>query len=279
MTSWLRVQRKTNTVERERAYTFDVTNTEGFCSQFNNYLYSYATAINNGRNLYVFDKTNAVSSSFSLLKSTFISPDEVKFSDTSMPLFPKLTSGQTYPVTKNMPFATLKGHAKKLFEVKPEILAECNKLLNSYPLPENYDVGVHIRSGDKVTKREIPIERYIAALKLFQKTSGLDEMSIFVMTDSYSLFESLRLGADPSWTLYTIDSRDQTGYNHDEFRQLPLRNRQASYIKFLSELLIMRNINTVICTLSSNVGKWLYVNVKDNATFKSLDITTYTPSS
>jgi len=279
MTSWLRVQRKTNTVERERAYTFDVTNTEGFCSQFNNYLYSYATAINNGRNLYVFDKTNAVSSSFSLLKSTFISPDEVKFSDTSMPLFPKLTSGQTYPVTKNMPFATLKGHAKKLFEVKPEILAECNKLLNSYPLPENYDVGVHIRSGDKVTKREIPIERYIAALKLFQKTSGLDEMSIFVMTDSYSLFESLRLGADPSWTLYTIDSRDQTGYNHDEFRQLTLRNRQASYIKFLSELLIMRNINTVICTLSSNVGKWLYVNVKDNATFKSLDITTYVPSS
>jgi hypothetical protein len=266
-------------VERERAYTFDVTNTEGFCSQFNNYLYSYATAINNGRNLYVFDKTNAISSSFSLLKSTFISPDEVKFSDTSMPLFPKLTSSQTYPVTKNMPFATLKGYAKKLFEVKPEILAECNKLLNSYPLPENYDVGVHIRSGDKVTKREIPIERYIAALKLFQKTSGLDEMSIFVMTDSYSLFESLRIGADPSWTLYTIDSRDQTGYNHDEFRQLPLRNRQASYIKFLSELLIMRNINTVICTLSSNVGKWLYVNVKDDTTFKSLDITTYTPSS
>ena len=278
MTSWLRVQRKANTSEREKAYTFDVTNTEGFCSQFNNYLYSYATAVNNGRNLYVFDKTNAISPTFPLLKSTFISPDEVKFSDTSMPLFPKLTSGQTYPITKNMPFATLKAYSKKLFEVRPEILAECNKLLDSYPLPENYDVGVHIRSGDKVTKREIPIERYIAALKLFQKTSGLDEMSIFVMTDSYSLFESLRLGADPSWTLYTLDSRDQTGYNNAEFRQLPLKNRQASYIKFLSELLIMRGINTVICTLSSNVGRWLYVNIKDDAVFKSLDVTTYTPS-
>jgi len=277
MTSWLRVQRKIGSNEREKAYTFEVTNTEGFCSQFNNYLYSYVTAVNNGRNLYVFDKTNAISPSFPLLKSTFISPAEVKFTDTSMPLFPKLTSGQIYPITKNMPFATLKAHAKKLFEVRPEILAECNKLIENYPLLENYDVGIHIRSGDKVTKSNVPIERYIAALKLFQKTSGLDEMSVFVMTDSYGLFESLRASADPSWTLYTIDSREQTGYNHAEFRQLPVRNKQAAYIKFLSELLIMRNINTVICTLSSNVGKWLYVNIKDDAMFKSLDFIAYSP--
>ena len=44
MTSWFQAERKRDKPTREQAYTFEVSNTEGFCTQFNNYLYSYLTA-------------------------------------------------------------------------------------------------------------------------------------------------------------------------------------------------------------------------------------------
>jgi hypothetical protein len=274
MTSWYQAERKKDKVSREQAYTFELTNTEGFCAQFNNYLYSYLTAREKNRTLYVYDKNNAISSNFSLIDSTFLCPSTVKITDPSMLQFQKLNLGQTLPITRTMPLSKIKAAASSLFDIKPEMLTECNNFLEKYSLPGRFDIGVHLKSGQTQT---VNINSYVDSLKQFQKINSIKEMSIFVMTDSYKLFESLKVKADVSWKLYTVDGPEQTGYNHNEFRQLPLRQRRDAYTKFLSELLIMRNIRAIICTLSSNVGRWLYVNIHEDSYLKSMDIQTYSP--
>jgi hypothetical protein len=278
MTSWFQAQRKTEKAPREQAYTFEVTNSEGFCAQFNNYLYSYLTTKEKNRILYVFDKNNAISPTFSLINSTFLTPEDVKITDISTLQYQKLSLNQTFPVTRDMPLPKIKAAASKLFEIKPEMLEECNAFLEPFSLPSTFDIGVHIRAGDKITKREmgpISINSYIDAIKKFQVANSLKEMTVFVMTDTYKSFESLKEKADPSWKLYTVDSSEQTGYNHGEYRQLPLKQRKAAYVKFLSELLLMRSIRAIVCTLSSNVGRWLYVNIHDDSYLKSLDTPSY----
>lgn len=276
MTSWFKAVRK-STKPKELAYTFEVTNTEGFCTQFNNYLYAYLTAKAYKRNLYVFDKNNTVSNSFSLIESTFVKPTELnpelKFTDLSMLQYQKLTLNQTFPVTRTLSFPEIKSAASNLFKINPEILKECNQLLSTFVIPAFFDIGIHIRTGYV----PISINAYYDAIKEFQKANKLEELSVFVMTDNYKSFEALKSRADPSWTLYTLDSSYQSGYNNGEYKQLPTKQRRSEYIKFISELLIMRGIRAIVCTLSSNVGRWLYVNIQDGSYLKSLD-TTYAPN-
>jgi hypothetical protein len=272
MTSWFQAQRKSEKAPREQAYTFEVSNTEGFCTQFNNYLYSYLTAKEKDRILYVFDKNNAISPTFSLINSTFLTPEDVKITDISMLQYQKLSLNQTFPVTRDMPLPKIKAAASKLFEIKPEMLEECNAFLEPFSLPTTFDIGVHIRGGKT---GQVNINSYVDAIRKFQVANSLEEMSVFVMTDAYKLFESLKEKADPSWKLYTVDSSEQTGYNHGEYRQLPLKQRKAAYVKFLSELLLMRTIRAIVCTLSSNVGRWLYVNIHNESYLKSLDTPSY----
>lgn len=279
MTSWISsTRRKPGTVTREQAYTFETNDSSGFCTQFNQYLYAYLTAKSKSRNLYVFDKKNAVNSSLSLLQSTFEIPEEIKFSDMAMLQYQRLTMEQTFPITRTIPIQTIKQMAKDLFNYNDETLLECDKFLKLYKLPKSFDVGVHIRAGDKLARREmtpIPIESYVSALKAYQKLKDLKEMNVFVMTDTYKLFEQLKAKADSSWKLYTLDTQEQKGYDHSEFKQLPPRQRKAAYIQFLTELQIMRQLDGIICTLTSNVGRWLYINMKEGAQFKSLDLPTY----
>jgi hypothetical protein len=272
MTSWFQAERKRDKPTREQAYTFEVSNTEGFCTQFNNYLYSYLTARAKDRTLYVYDKNSAISPNFSLIQSTFIAPENVKITDISMLQFQKLTANQTFPVTRELSLSQIKSAASELFQINPEMRQECNNYLAQFALP-SFDIGVHIRTGYGT----ININTYFDALKQFEKANTLETMNVFVMTDNYKSFEALKSKAPSSWKLYTLDGPEQNGYNHNEYRQLPSRQRREAYTRFLSELLVMRDIRAIICTLSSNVGRWLYVNIHNDSYLKSLDNPTYAP--
>jgi hypothetical protein len=333
MTSWQNANMgRTKKIERELALTYETNNVDSFCSQFNNYFYSYITARNRERKLYVYDKSNVVSPTYSLINSTFVCPSNVEMSDIQRLQFPKLNLTQTFPITRLVSPTVLSEEASKVFEFNPVLLQECNTFLNGFEFPSNFDIGVHIRSNN--VRRDgslLPIDSYVAAVKQYiamlpvepvvvkdtvkpvvvksaNKTNKADksdktpltldiddagdnqpevskesqdkpkprEYNIFIMTDSYKLALQFKEKSDPKWNFFTMCSPDQKGYTLSDYKLLPLASRKKEYIKFITELMIMRNLNAKVCNLSTSTGRWLYLTKKPNTYFKSLDIQSYT---
>jgi hypothetical protein len=335
MTSWQNANMgRMKKVERELALTYETNTVDSFCSQFNNYFYSCITAKNRERKLYVYDKSNIISPTYSLINSTFVCPSNVEMSDVQRLQFSKLDLNQTFPITRLVPANVLSEEASKIFEFNPAMLEECNTFLNGFEFPSTFDIGIHIRSNN--VRRDgslIPIENYVAAVKQYiatlpvepivvkdtvkpvvvksankankaDKTDKTDkvpltldidddgnkpeiskesqdkpkprEYNIFIMTDSYKLALQFKEKCDPKWNFFTMCSPDQKGYTLSDYKQLPLASRKKEYVKFVTELMIMRNLNAKVCNLSTCTGRWLYLTKKPNTYFKSLDIQAYT---
>lgn len=283
MTSWIHATRSTKEKKTlESAYYYETAD-KGFCSEFNKFFYAYITAKERSRKLYVTEQVTAIANKYPLLQSTFVSPSDVEFSTFPMSQHQKLTSLQTYPIVWKLTTDYLREQAKRFFTFKDSRLQEADAFLSSFKnFPKRFDMGVHIRAGDKITTREmsaIPIDSYVSAIRAYQIANKKETLDIFVMTDTYKLYEELASKADESWAVYTLDDKiAQLGHNQGKFNDgLTRQQKEFEYRRFITELLIMRNLPYIVCTLSSNVGRWLYLLIENVKNLKSLDVLKFAP--
>jgi len=281
MTSWINSKTKSKLPTKELGYSFSTTQA-GFCSQFNNFFYAYLYAVSKDRKLFVCERNSALGFSVPFLKSVFKDNNNIEYTNYQMVQHPVYDSKVVYPYLYSLTHTELREKARKFFGYNDLKLEECDVFLSNYAnIPKKFDMGIHIRSGDKITTREmsaIPIASYVTAIKDMQKKSGLKTLEIFVMTDNFSLFQKLKELADSSWSLFTLDSPTQIGHVQENFNTyLTRKEKQYEFNKFLTELLIMQNCPKIICTLSSNVGRYLYLNVESLEFFKSIDVPTFAP--
>jgi hypothetical protein len=276
MTSWIRANpQRTTTVER--ALFFETT-VSGICANFNQFLYAYAYAETEGKPLTVYDMNNSISPSFPLIKNSFADMSGAVFVD-SMPAIAtsvRRIMPRVMEKVQALPMDTLRATAQRIFKWNPRILPQAREIYEKASLPAAFDLGIHIRAGDKITTREmtaISIDKYVAATKKYQEDSGLDELHIFIMTDTIPLRAAFIKKADPSWKIYYLPTPlpQPEGHIQAVFNGSPQRLKMPAYTYFMAELIIMQSIPDILCTLSSNVGRFLYYTVDHSDGIMSLD--------
>jgi len=243
----------------------------GFCSQFNTYLYHVILAKKEKQKMFLIDKYSALKDSF--LQRSFLLPSMVE-PISAVPENVKSYAKQILSILSNMTPEQIRAEAANLFRLSPSLSQQISAERAKYDFPL-FNVGVHIRSGDKITTGEmgfIPIEKYAAEIRRHSPKS------VFVMTDSPSLHEALKMILEPSIQVYGLEFKSPCS-THDQgvFNLAPKAAREEAYVQFMTELSIMQEIPRIVCTLSSNVGRYLYVTAKDVSGFKSLDVPVYTP--
>ncbi len=258
----------------------------GFCSQFNRYLYSYMWAQKNGGELQVYDLNNSISPSYALLRASFRDTSGVKFVSDMPPGYTSLKGRQVdsdiFYYLSSLPIASLRAAAQHLFQLSESAEASVQAILDAANTPPVFDLTVHIRSGDKISSREmdpIPLQSYITAIKNFQRKSGKKTLSIFLMSDNEGLATQLRQRADPSWSFFSFPSTLTygNGYTQGEFNRFSRRAKETAYFQFLAELALAQNIPAFIGTFSSHVSRFLYLTCSSIENFTSIDVPKYTP--
>jgi len=281
MTSWIQVPQRKKVVEK--SYFFQ-TNDSGFCSNFNQFLYAYVYSQSASRTLEVYDMGNAVSVNFQLIKNTFGDISGVEYKDT-ISINASALRRDTFTLRSflermdhvtNVKGEQLRRVAQKIFQWNKSLIPSLQEVISSTNLPEAFDLGVHIRVGDKITSGEaklVTLDTYIRAVKSFQKSSKKEQLSIFLMSDSLSVISDFKKKCDSSWKVYTLPSvlPNQDGHFQPQFNNSPARLRLAAYNTFMAELLVMQSISNIVCTLSSNVGRFLYYTVEYPENIVSLD--------
>lgn len=240
----------------------------GFCSNLNMLFYSYLHAVKQSEILYVHDHPNAISDRFPLFESIL----KVNSSIIYMKEVPKESKRIEYkdilntPGLISMPFARMKTLARDLFSYNGDTQGKILDRIRQQSLERTvFDVGVHIRSGDKITTGEmkkVSIQDYITAIQTFQQRLGKSNLKIFVMTDNMSLFAELQMKSPTTWSFTTLQEPSiytLSGHVQSQFNSLSTEKKTELFYQFLTELHIMQNIPNLVVSFSSHIGRFLYL--------------------
>ena len=226
----------------------------------------------------VYDMLNSISPGLALIKDTFADMSGVTFVDSMVPstISLKRNIARVMETVKGLPLGALRATAQDIFKWNSKLTPIVKEIFEKANLPGSFDLGIHIRAGDKITTREmasISIDKYIAAAKKYQADAGLDELHIFIMTDTIPLREAFIKKADPTWSIHYLPTPlpQPEGHVQISFNNSPRRLKTPAYNYFMAELMIIQSIPDILCTLSSNVGRFLYYTVEHNDGIMSLD--------
>lgn len=243
----------------------------GYGSNFFNFFMCYLYARNQNKILYLRDTSNNISDSFHLILDTFQDLPGITYSFKKGITIQQKNLVELKKFCKSVEVQFLKSEAKRIFKIRPSVQSKITLLHKGLP---NFDLGLHIRTGDKITTGEmekIPLDVYIKAVEAFQKDIGKEKLSIYLMTDSEGVITSFKKRANPSWSISflpspikNLDGHDQRGFNSHSIQE-----KMDAYIHFLAELQILQKCPTVFCTFSSNIGRFVYLTGREDV--RSLD--------
>ena len=262
MTSWIRAAPPTPKTKKD-SLIFELE-AAPLCAQFVNFLYAYVLSTSENIPLYVNDLPNAISSSYPILKSTFVNDPAVRYVDTQVlsSVSTKRRQAQIITLVNALQPDALRAFAHDLFEWENSHLDKIQPILAATSFPTEFDVGVHINTTGL---RPIPIDQYVQAIQKHHKASKKNGLNIFVMSDSQQRFDELQRKCDPTWKIYSLNSPQ-------DFNATSARSRMNAYLHFMAELFLMRNMPHIVCALSSNEGRFLYLTMKNSSTIASVDI-------
>lgn len=247
------------------------TSAAGYGANFFNFFVCYLYARSQDKVLYLKDTKNNITDSYHLILDTFKELPGITYT-----LQNAITMQQEIPselknfcVIQDIDF--LRSEAKRIFQFQPSIQKKIAPLRKGLP---KFDLGVHIRTGDKITSGEmkkIPIEAYLKQITDFQLISGKKNLNIYLMTDSASVVANFKKKALPSWAVTVLlpPISNTDGHIQRQFNSYPIQVKMDAFIHFLAELQILQECPTVFCTFSSYIGRFLYLTGGEDV--RSLD--------
>lgn len=276
MTSWIRVAPKKKK-EEVRSLFFKLEEGE-FCGQFNQYLYSklYADSLN--RPLIAYDRSNPVSANFPLIQGTF-ETDGTTFSDAMVPNVTIITQrdmNKIYPYVTGLSTDELREKASEILQWNSTTLATVISIKKQNMIPE-CDVGVHLRSPE--SRDRMPVMAYIGAITEVFNRLKKDSIDIFVASENDTLLQDFLTKVPPTWRIHTVQKSSPvaSGFSLASFDRQPARMRVAMYNEFLANLVCLQSVGNLITSLSSDVGRFLFLTNQTMTHFRSMDTPTFTP--
>lgn len=288
MTSWVKAQSgQTKRKINEPAYFFQPTR-GGISSNLNGLIYSVLYALKQGETLSVYDHPNCVSATFPMFEDILKGNPNIRYLKSPLGSTNLGSSlSKTGPIFANYRLSQIRQVAQDIFQLNDDATRAVQSILESRGTSRTgWDVGVHIRSGDKIRTgemKEIPISAYIQAVQGFQTRFNKKNLRVFVMTDNWKKWEEFKKAAPSSWVIGSLiqkNAHTENGYDQTSFDAQPENVRLRMFFEFLADLFIMQTIPNLVLTYSSNIGRLLYLINRTNPTsdaIVSLDIPTWSP--
>jgi len=283
MTSWLKVppKKKEDGPPKPRPYFISLQDDE-FCSHFNTLFYAHLYAKTNQRDLVVYDMTTPISASFPLLQETFAPVNGIEYASEmrSSTTILRPRDGQRFgPVISALRQDDLRLSARRTLTWNPTMLTQINEVVEENRLAEEYDAGVHIRSPVRFDSVRAPaIQTYIDAVQGVADRLEKPDLSVFVMVDDLSQFEAFSKAAPKTWVISTVRPRNSQvrGSRVGTLGRQGIATKMRAYVEFVTELYCMQRSANIICYLSNDIGRFLYLT-GSAASLRSLDTPAWTP--
>lgn len=139
---------------------------------------------------------------------------------------------------------------------------EIDNIINSLQLPDEY-LGIHVRRGDKHMENKLMnIETYVDKINMLAP----DIKNLFVLTDNYEVIRDIQK-IYPSFKIYTLCGKDETGYIHSDFQKQSRRSIRDAHLKLFASMDVLSKSVYFVGTFSSNPGMYLGMKMKKGTAF------------
>lgn len=268
-------QVKYKSLSKNPGYFYQTTEA-GFCSLFNTLFYDWLFCEKNKMVLYCLDKPNPLGLNYAFFQNILEEKNYLQYISAPNPTLLHVPKKEKAFYLYSLTSKEIRKKAKEFFTWKPEIKNHLPKL----PSKETPTIGIHIRAGDKITTGEmkkINIDSYIDAVIKYGKDVP---KNIFIMSDTFQNIEEFKkkvLERGLCWHIThspagTLQEHVQADFNKQSFEV-----KQKAFLQFLAEIEIVKSCPVILCTMSSNVGRWLYMTADSIQNFHSLDVEKFSP--
>jgi hypothetical protein len=278
MTSWIRVPFKRSEEEKSRPYFVSLGQDE-FCTHFNTLFYSQLYAKSMSKELIIYDKSTAISPSYALLEETFAPISGVSYSSEMRPMVTVLRpkdGAKFFPLLSSLSIQELRTQANMALVWNSEMLKKIREVFAISSFPENFDVGIHIRVQKKFDTIRAPTpQNYVDAVKA---VITKENPTVFVMVDEPMQLEEFKRIVPVTWVVHNVYSQNSLvrGSAIATFGRQSVATKISAYIDFLTELYCMQHSSKLICNLSNDIGRFLFLTGgADN--FRSMDTPEWRP--
>ena len=279
MTSWIRRPLQVKPKDEVVRPYFVSLGQEEFCAHFNTLFYSYAYAKSMFRGLVVYDRSTGISPSYALLEETFAPLPGLTYSTEMLPMATTLRprdGAKFFPFLSEFTTQSLRTEAHATLMWKPEMLNKIREIILEKSVPEKFDIGVQIRSQKKFDMVRAPsVQNYVDAVK--GETTKQDPI-VFVMAEDLTLIDEFKRLAPDSWTIHWIYPSNMLirGSSIGTFNRNSTANKTRAYLEYITELYCMQNCSRLICNLSNDIGRFLFLTASAE-NFRSMDTPDWKP--
>jgi hypothetical protein len=126
------------------------------------------------------------------------------------------------------------------------------------------------------------VDRYLRALDAYVTTAPPSlnrKIRVFVASDNATILKDLeaRVKGAPYEIFSIAGNHGPTGYSQAAFKAKSFDDKFNDMMIFLTELYLLQKCPMLICTLSSNVGKFLLLTADSVRNFRSMDLPELVP--
>ena len=262
MTSWAGNRGFAPLKKKEEAKIYFQPTQDGIGSNMNRLFYAYVHAAKNSEPLYVYDHPNCIGPDFPMFERILKDNSTIKYikqlPDGSRQL--RTSEYENQQIISSIPFQRLKQMARDFYLYNGETQGKIMEQIQSAGLARTlFDVGVHIRTGDK---GKVSIQDYVTAIRSLAARIGKTNLNIFVMTDNLNAYAQLTKTSPSSWNFTTLQepgSYTANGHTPVAFAALSPNDRQKQFYAFLTDMHIVQNIPNLVVSFSSSIGRFLYL--------------------
>ena len=282
MTSWIRVAPKKKTDDAVRPFLYK-TGAAEFADEFNQYFYATLYSQSVKRPLSLYDMANAIGPAYTLIKETFVSIPETSFTDSMMPNVTTLNphdGTRAIPYVNSLPREEIQTLAAGILEWSPSMVKEISVIRTRANLPDVFDIGVHMvsRSGMRPSDVSSVVAAYLDAVRQVDTRLGNPQtLNVFVASEQSVLLQEFLSKASPSWKIFMISQTNMNvnGFSVVTFERQQLRVRLEAYKEYVAMLSCLQTSENLITSLSSDVGKFLFMTNTTMSYFRSMEATAF----
>lgn len=284
MTSWIRVPSRKGRDEAAgpRPFSFQPDDSD-ICTQLNSYCYAAIAAKRQGLPLLIQDTGSFLGAVTPFLQGLLEPAPPVQFPEVVNPRAISLARRQIARVLQFLAKVSqeeILQEAKTFLQFNSATVARNSAIRAAAGLPAQLDLGIHIRAGAAPNSRPLPLSSYVDAIRDFKRIQKVESPAVFVVCDraeTVAAFQKV-VAAAADLSGCTVHSMPFEGaanfisYAPEDLKRLSGRARLAALQHFVAELAVLQSIPNFICTMSSQVGRFIYLTHPGLKTFRSLDM-------
>lgn len=160
-------------------------------------------------------------------------------------------------ILRPMKLKDIQNNANTLLDYTAPFNTSLSQILEKASIRQDYDIGLHIVSNSS----DINLAPYIDILNAYQLKTKKTSLSVYIMTNTYSVVESLQRAGNSTWKFTSLS------------KNAP-KNAYEGFIQLMAESKVMTKLPGLVLNFNNTIDRYIYLmhrNVTGLTYFKEIN--------